>query len=56
MYMIINSLNRKIEQNQKRLNIIIINLILIIKIDDEDKSFVRYEVYHRAMKFVSKRV
>ena len=32
------------------------NLILIIKINNEHKSFVRYEVYYGIMKFVFKRV
>ena len=56
MYMIIDNLNRKIKQNQKGLNIILMNLILIIKIDDENKLFIRYEIYYRAIKFVFKRV
>ena len=56
MYMIINNLNRKIKRSQKRINIIIMNLILIIKINNEYKSFVRHEIYYRAMKFVFKRI
>ena len=46
MYMIINNFNRKMRRNQKKFDIIIMNLISIIKIDDEHKSFVRYEIYH----------
>ena len=54
MYMIIDNLNRKIKRSQKRLNIIMMNLILIVKLDDEHKSFIQHEVYHRTMKFIFK--
>ena len=46
MYMIIDNLNQKIKRNSKKLSIIMMNLILIIKIDDEHKSFVQHEIYH----------
>ena len=56
MYIIIDNLDRKIRRSQKRFSIIMMNLILIIKIDNEHKSFIRHKVYHRTMKFVFKRV
>ena len=55
MYIIINNLNRKIKKNQKKFHIIMMSLISIIKINNEHKSFIRHEVYHRAMKSVFKR-
>ena len=56
MYMIIDNLNRKIKRSQNKFSIIIMNLILIIKIDDDHKLFVRHEVYHRMRKFIFKHV
>ena len=40
----------------EKVNIIIMNLILIIKIDDEHKLFVRHEIYYQKIKFVFKRM
>ena len=55
MYMIIDNLNRKIKWSQKKFNIIMMNLISIVKFDDEHKSFIQHKVYHQIMKFIFKR-
>ena len=48
------TMNRRIKRSQRKLRIIIMNLISIIKIDNEHKSFVQHKIYYRIMKFVFK--
>ena len=56
VYMIIDNLDRTTRRSQFRFSLVLVDLILIVKIEKKHKKYLQAKIYHWAMKIIFKRV